>query len=80
MPRKKRVYKKGAHNSEYDHQGTPAQIKRRSGRNKAAKLLKCGKGKHAHHKDKNPLNNKRSNITCISKKKNQTMQPKRKKS
>lgn len=77
--RAKRVYKKGAKNSEYDaYHGKPAQRKRRSSRNKARRKAKCKKGQEAHHKDKNPNNNKRSNIKCITKKKNRRMQPKRK--
>ena len=79
MARKPRVYKKGAKNSEYDaYHAKPAQKKRRAARNKARRIAKCGKGKEAHHKDGNPRNNKRSNIKCLTKKKNRKIQPKRK--
>lgn len=77
--RAKRVYKKGAKNSEYDaYHGTAKQKKRRAARNKAARKIKCPKGKEAHHKDNNPKNNKRSNLKCLTKKKNRSIQPKRK--
>jgi hypothetical protein len=78
VARKPRIYKKGAKGSEYDYHGTPEQKKRRAGRNKARRIAKCGKGKEAHHKDGNPRNNKRSNIKCLTKKKNRRIQPKRK--
>jgi hypothetical protein len=78
VAKKPRVYKKGAKGSEYDYHEKPEQKKRRAGRNKARRIAKCGKGKEAHHKDGNPRNNKRSNIKCLTKKKNRKIQPKRK--
>tara|TARA_R100000808_G_C2148873_1_gene157092 strand:+ start:2607 stop:2870 length:264 start_codon:yes stop_codon:yes gene_type:complete len=62
----KRDYK-----AEYrDHQSSPAQIKARSNRNKAARKKKCGPGYEVHHKDGNPNNNAWSNLTCSKKSKN----------
>ena len=76
--RAKRKYKKGEKGSEYDaYHGKKEQIKRRSSRNKARRKAKCKKGQEAHHKDGNPNNNKRSNLKCLSKKKNRSIQPKR---
>ena len=55
------------------YQGSPKQRKNRSSRNKAARKVKCAKGKEVHHKDGNPRNNKRSNLRCMSKKKNRSI-------
>lgn len=49
----------------------PAQVKNRSNRNKARRKIKCP-GKDVHHKDGNPRNNKRSNLTCSSVRKNRS--------
>lgn len=72
---KARNYKK-----EYaDYQGTPTQIKRRAGRNKARRLMiKAGKvhkgdGKDVDHKDHNTHNNSRSNLRIMSKHKNRSI-------
>jgi len=71
---KKRNYEK-----EYaNYQGKPAQIKRRAARNKARSLLmkegkvRKGDGKDVDHKDRNPKNNKRSNLRVQSKSKNRS--------
>ena len=54
----------------------PRQKKRRAARNGARRkmkklgLVKKGDGKDVHHKDRNPRNNKRSNLRIQSKKKN----------
>jgi hypothetical protein len=56
----------------------PEQVKRRSNRNKARRKLKCPAGKDVHHKDGNPLNNKRSNLACSSVKKNRSKNKKKK--
>jgi cytidylate kinase len=78
MARAKRVYRKGAKNSEYDsYHGKPEQIKRRAQRNKARREAGCKKGQEAHHvtgKRKGSLTGK---VKCISAKKNKSMQPKR---
>ena len=50
----------------------PEQVKNRSNRNKARRKLKGCKGKDVHHRDGNPRNNKRSNLVCMSKKKNRS--------
>ena len=39
-------------------------------RTRARRKLKCGPGKEVDHKDNNAKNNKRSNLKCISRKKN----------
>ena len=55
---------------EYDnYQGRPEQKKRRAMRNKVRRLLtregkvKKGDGKDVHHKDGNPMNFKKSNLS-----------------
>ena len=61
-----------------NYQGKPAQVKKRTSRNAArAKLsaggaVKKGDGKDVHHKDGNPKNNKRSNLTATTKAKNRS--------
>jgi hypothetical protein len=65
---------------EYDnYQGTPEQRKNRSSRNKARrKMVTSGKaskgdGKDVHHKDGNPKNNARKNLTIMGKSLNRKM-------
>jgi hypothetical protein len=65
---------------EYDnYQGRSEQITRRSSRNKARrKMVKSGKakkgdGKDVHHKDGNPKNNARKNLTIMGKSLNRKM-------
>ena len=44
-------------------------MKRRAARNKARRLLKDRKnikGKDVHHKDNNPMNNEKSNLSIVS--------------
>lgn len=48
------------------YHGKPSQIKRRSSRNKARRKLKAPCGSDVHHKDGNPNNNSRSNLTLRS--------------
>lgn len=63
---------------DYDkqYQSSPEQKKRRAARNKARReaIKKHGKsklkGKDVHHKDNNPLNNSRKNLSIISSSKN----------
>jgi hypothetical protein len=69
-PAQKRAAKK--------YNAKPAQIKRRSSRNKARrKMIKAGKarkgdGKDVGHKNGNPLSNKRSNLRMQSKRSNRS--------
>lgn len=66
-----RDYKK-----EYDnYHSSPEQIKRRAKRNEARRMLKNRKGikgKDVHHKDNNPMNNDKSNLSIVSQKYNRT--------
>ena len=66
-----RNYKK-----EYDnYHSSPEQKKRRAGRNKARRQLKDTKGivgKDVHHKDNNPMNNDKSNLSVVTQKYNRT--------
>ena len=39
-------------------------------RKRAARSMKCGKGKEVDHKDNNPKNNNRNNLKCVSRLKN----------
>jgi hypothetical protein len=58
------------------YNSTTKQKKRRAGRNKAAR--KYGRpGKDVNHKDGNPRNNKRSNLSLESPSKNRARKPKR---
>ena len=79
---KKGVYSKSAKpRSKYQrkYNSTPEQNKRRSNRNKARRAKKCPAGKDVHHKDGNPNNNKKSNLTCQSPSKNRANNKRRKK-
>ena len=66
-----RNYKK-----EYDnYHSSTEQKKRRAGRNKARRQLKDTKGivgKDVHHKDNNPMNNDKSNLSVVTQKYNRT--------
>ena len=56
-----------------DYHSKPEQIKRRSQRNEARRSLKDRKdikGKDVHHKDNNPMNNDKSNLSIVSQKYN----------
>lgn len=71
---KKRNYRK-----EYDdYHGKPEQVKRRAGRNAArAKMVAAGKakkgdGKDIHHKDGDPRNNSRKNLSVMSRSRNRS--------
>ena len=71
-----RNYKKEYEN----YQGKPEQIKRRAARNAARRSLKDNKdieGKDVHHKDNNPLNNDKKNLSVVTKKFNRTEPRKR---
>jgi hypothetical protein len=66
-----RDYKKEYENYHSD----PEQIKRRAKRNEARRTLKNRKdikGKDVHHKDNNPMNNDKSNLSIVSQKFNRT--------
>jgi len=62
--------------SEYEnYHKDPEQIKRRAKRNEARRMLKNRKdikGKDVHHKDNNPMNNDKSNLSIVSQKFNRT--------
>jgi hypothetical protein len=68
MAARKRNYKK-----EYqDYHSKPEQIKRRSERNQARRIMeqsgqaRKGDGKDVHHKDGNTANRSRSNLSVVS--------------
>lgn len=66
-----RDYKKEYEN----YHSKPEQIKRRAKRNEARRSLKDRKdikGKDVHHKDNNPMNNDKSNLSIVSQKYNRT--------
>ena len=66
-----RNYKKEYEN----YHSSPEQIKRRAKRNEARRMLKNRKGikgKDVHHKDNNPMNNDKSNLSIVSQKYNRT--------
>lgn len=66
-----RDYKKEYEN----YHSKPEQIKRRTKRNEARRSLKDRKdikGKDVHHKDNNPMNNDKSNLSIVSQKYNRT--------
>lgn len=68
---KERNYKKEYEN----YHSKPEQKKRRAGRNKARRSLKDNKGivgKDVHHKDNNPMNNDKSNLSVVTQKYNRT--------
>ena len=68
---KERNYKKEYEN----YHSKPEQKKRRAGRNHARRQLKDTKGivgKDVHHKDGNPMNNDKSNLSIVTKKYNRT--------
>jgi hypothetical protein len=74
MPRKVRDYK-----DEYaKYQGKPEQIKRRSSRNKARRLMakkglvKKGDGKDVDHLNNNPLVDRPSNLKVVTKSANRS--------
>ncbi len=62
-----------------DYQGTPEQIKRRAGRNKARRLMiqkgkvKKGDGNDVDHRNKNTLDNRPSNLRIMPKSKNRSI-------
>lgn len=74
MPKKKRDYK-----DEYEKfQSSPAEIARRSARNKSVRAMgregKASKdGKDVHHVDGNPHNRKKKNMRVINASKNRGM-------
>ena len=72
--RRRRNYRR-----EYDmYHALPKQKKKRASRNAANRKLKPGPGKEVHHRNGNALDNRRSNLVAISKRKNRRMQPKTK--
>ena len=68
---KERNYKKEYEN----YHSKPEQKKKRAGRNHARRQLKDTKGivgKDVHHKDNNPMNNDKSNLSIVTQKYNRT--------
>jgi len=62
---------------EYDsYHSKPKQVKRRSSRNKARRKMAANGAKllglDVDHRDRNPMNNKRSNLRAVSKKVNRS--------
>ena len=58
-----------------NYHSKPEQIKRRAKRNEARRILKDRKdikGKDVHHKDNNPMNNDKSNLSIVSQKYNRS--------
>jgi hypothetical protein len=58
-----------------DYHSKPEQIQRRAKRNEARRSLKDRKdikGKDVHHKDNNPMNNDKSNLSIVSQKYNRS--------
>ena len=61
-----------------NYQGTPAQLKKRASRNAARSSMaksgsiKKGDNKDVHHRDGNPKNNKKSNLSVTSKRTNRS--------
>jgi len=62
-----------------DYHGKPDQVQKRSSRNKARRKMstmgkaKKGDGKDVHHKDGNPLNNSKGNLTLMGRSKNRAL-------
>lgn len=77
MPSQKNT--KARQRAQKKYNAKPEQKKRRAARNTARRrMIKAGKvrkgdGKDVHHKDGNPRNNKRSNLSVSSKKKNRSL-------
>ena len=67
-----------------NYHSRPEQIKKRSSRNKARRLLmklgkaKKGDGQDVHHKDGNPMNAKKSNLKVVKRSKNRSFARNRK--
>ena len=65
-----------SYKAETRYNATPKAKKDRAARNAARRKLKASgvsvAGKDVHHKDGNPQNNKRSNLTTMSKSKNRS--------
>ena len=72
----KKVEEERDYKKEYEnYHSDPEQIKRRAKRNEARRLMKNNKdikGKDVHHKDNNPMNNDKSNLSIVSQKFNRT--------
>lgn len=72
--RRKRDYKQEYRN----YHGKPEQLKKRSSRNAARRLMeraglvRKGDKKDVHHKNRNPLQNNRSNLSITSRSKNRS--------
>lgn len=79
MPKKGYRSSTASKRSKYQrkYNSKPSQVKRRSNRNKARRKKSCPTGKDVHHKDGNPMNNKKSNLTCSSVKRNRSKNKKK---